>query len=176
MFVNPRIHTLHLHLRPFTLEDIATLHRIYQDESVLRYFPNPSPPPLEKVEGFLINQQKHWEQYGYGNWAILPDGEKDIVGWAGLQFLPELNETEVGYLLDRSFWGRGYATEAARASIQYGFDYFDFSYIIALIHPDNIASRRVIEKWGAVYTETISLWGIDLMRFKVERDLLISHN
>jgi len=176
MFVIPRIQTLHLSLRPFNLEDAVTLHRIYQDEPVLRYFPNSSPPPLEKVERFLIHQQKHWEQYGYGNWAILPDAEDEIIGWAGLQFLPELNETEVGYLLERSLWGKGFATEAALASFHYGFDHFDFSYIIALIHPDNFASRRVIEKCGAVYTETISLWGIDLMRFKVERDLLILHN
>jgi ribosomal-protein-alanine N-acetyltransferase len=170
MFEIPQIHTPHLFLRPFSLDDSTTLQRIYQDESVLRYFPDPSPPPLDKVERFLIHQQNHWEQYGYGNWAITPESDNVIVGWAGLQYLPELNETEVGYLLEPSFWGKGFATEAALASLRYGFDHFDFMYIIALIHPENIASRRVIEKCGAVYTETLFLWGIQLMRFVVKRD------
>ena len=87
-------------------------------------FQTPTPPPLEKVQRFLAGQQAHWEKYGYGNWGILPEGEKEIVGWAGLQFLPELNETEVGFLLDRPFWGKGYATEAALASLNFGFEQF----------------------------------------------------
>ena len=86
-----------------------------------------------------------------------------------MQFLPELNETEVGYLLDKPFWGKGYATEAARASLQFGFDRFDFSQLIALVHPENNASRRVLEKCGMTYVETIPLWGLDLMRHTVNR-------
>lgn len=165
----PILTTAHLTLRPLQSEDAVTLHRIYQTEGVLRYFPNPNPPPLEKVESFIATQQDHWKTYGYGNWAIVPGEEREIIGWAGLQFLPELNETEVGYLLDQPFWGKGYATEAARASLQFGFDQFAFSYLIALVHPENIGSRRVLEKCGMRYMETIHLWGIDLMRYHRER-------
>jgi ribosomal-protein-alanine N-acetyltransferase len=143
------------------------LHHIYQSEGVLRYFPNPNPPPLERIRRFITGQQAHWEKYGYGNWGILPEGEKEIVGWAGLQFLPELNETEVGFLFDRPFWGKGYATAAARASLDFGFEHFHLDHIIALVHPDNVASRRVIEKCGLIYVETLSLWGLDLMRYTV---------
>ena len=166
----PTIKTPRLTLRPLQPADAVTLHRVYQTEGVLRCFPNPTPPPLEKLERFVAGQQKHWEQYGYGNWGILPNGENEIIGWAGLQFLPELNETEVGYLLDKPFWGKGYATEAARASLQFGFDHFAFSQLIALVHPENIASRRVLEKCGMTYGETIHLWGIDLMRHHIERE------
>jgi RimJ/RimL family protein N-acetyltransferase len=60
--------------------DAQALHRIYQNEGVLRYFPNPHPPGLERVERFITNQQAHWEQHGYGNWGVLPDGEGDIIG------------------------------------------------------------------------------------------------
>lgn len=160
----PTIKTLRLTLRPLQPADAVTLHRVYQTEGVLRYFPNPDPPSPEKLGRFIAGQQEHWEKYGYGNWGVLPDGEREIIGWAGLQFLPELNETEVGYLLDKPFWGKGYATEAARASLQFGFDHFAFSRLISLVHPENIASRRVLEKCGMRYVETIHLWGMDLMR------------
>jgi RimJ/RimL family protein N-acetyltransferase len=165
----PSIHTGRLVLRPLQLEDAEVLHSIYQSEGVLRYFPNPNPPPLEKVQRFIDGQQAHWEKHGYGDWGILPEGGHDIIGWVGLQYLPELDETEVGFLLDRPLWGKGYATEAAIASLQFGFENFELDHMIALAHPDNLASRRVIEKCGMAYQEDLVLWGIELMRYRIER-------
>ena len=168
-FQFPTIQIPHLTLRSLRPADAEVLHRIYQSEGVLRYFPNPTPPPLEKVQRFVVGQQAHWEKYGYGNWGILLDGEREIIGWAGLQYLPELGETEIGFLLNRPFWGKGYATAVARASLNFGFERFNLDHIIALVHPENLASRRVIEKCGMTYMETLSLWGIELMRFVVKR-------
>jgi [ribosomal protein S5]-alanine N-acetyltransferase len=165
----PCLQTPRLTLRPFAPEDAPVLHRINQREGVLRYFPGTTPPSLEKVVRFVTFQQKHWEKFGYGNWAIVPNGETEMAGWVGLQFLPELNQTEVGFLLDAPFWGKGYATEAAQASLQFGFEHFDFDHIIALAHSENLASRRVIAKCGMTYVETIHLWDTDLMRYTVER-------
>jgi [ribosomal protein S5]-alanine N-acetyltransferase len=164
----PTLTTAQLTLRPMVAGDAATLHRIYQSEGVLQYFPIPAPPPLEKMERFVAFQQRHWEQHGYGNWGVLPAGEQEIVGWAGLQFLPELDETEVGFLLDRPFWGRGYATQAALAALQFGFERCGLEHIIALVHPDNAASQRVIAKCGMAYQETLALWGIELQRYRLE--------
>jgi|WetSurMetagenome_2_1015567.scaffolds.fasta_scaffold323150_2 [ribosomal protein S5]-alanine N-acetyltransferase len=165
----PSITTSRLLLRPLEAADAGALHRIYQVEGVLQYFPNPTPPPLEKVQKFVAGQEKHWAEYGYGNWGILPEGESQIIGWVGLQYVPELNETEVGYLLSQPFWGLGYATEAARASLQFGFEHFDLDHIIALVHPDNLGSRRVIEKCGMTYMENKVLWGLEMMRYCVEK-------
>lgn len=78
------------------------------------------------MQKLIEGQQKHWEKHGYGNWGIVLLGRSEITGWAGPQFLPETGETDVGYLLDRSYWGRGYATEAAWASLQFAFAQFDF--------------------------------------------------
>ena len=75
-----------------------------------------------------------------------------------------MNETEVGYFLDKSRWNKGFATEAANTSIQFGFDQCGLDHIIALVHPENVASRRVIDKCQFVYEETIHIWNIDLMR------------
>ncbi len=161
----PTIRTTRLTLLPLEPEHAGALHEIYQHEGVLRYFPNPNAPPLDRVQRFLAMQQKHWEQYGYGNWAILPDGEEHIAGWVGLQWVSELNEAEVGFLLDRPQWGKGYATEAALASLEFGFGSAGLKHIIALVHPENMASRHVIEKCGMTYAETISLWGMQLRRY-----------
>jgi RimJ/RimL family protein N-acetyltransferase len=165
----PTITTPRLILRPLEPADVEILYRIYLVEGVLQYFPNPAPPPLEKVQRFIAGQEKHWAEYGYGNWGILSEGESQIIGWAGLQYVTELDETEVGYLLDRSFWGRGYASEAARASLQFGFENFNFDHIIALVHPDNFGSRRVIEKCGMTHMENKVLWGLEMMRYCIEK-------
>jgi RimJ/RimL family protein N-acetyltransferase len=163
------IQTERLILRQLQALDAITLHRIYQSDGVLQYFPNPHPPALEKVERFIAGQQAHWEKHGFGDWGILLAGDDQIIGWAGLQYLPELDETEVGFLLDRPYWGMGYATEAAQASLSFGFKYFDLDHIIALVHPGNLASRRVIEKNGMDYVESVQLWGIELMRYLLKR-------
>ena len=165
----PIINTPRLILRALEDSDAKALHRIYQTEGVLQYFPSSQPPPLERLEQFISHQQEHWKNHAYGNWAITLSGRTDLIGWAGLQYLPETTETEVGYLLDRQFWGRGYATEAAWASLQFGFECFDFDKIVGLVHPDNLASRRVLEKCGLNFIDQKVYFGIDLLRYWIER-------
>jgi len=163
----PILLTSRLKLRPMRVSDAEVLNRINQAEGVLRYFPGSNPPPLERVQRFITGQQQHWQEHGYGNWGIVLAGRRKIIGWAGLQYLPELGETEVGFLLDRPYWGKGYATEAALASLKFGFDHCSLHSIIALVHPHNLASRRVLEKCGMVYQHRLSLWGMALMRYTI---------
>ena len=172
----PSLHTPLLTLIPLEPVHAEVLHNIYQTEGVLRYFPTTNPPPLERVERFIVSQHEHWGKHGHGNWGVVPNGETQIIGWAGLQYLPELNETEVGYLLDKPYWGKGFATAAAQASIRYGFEQCRLDHLIALVHPENSASNRVIEKCGMTYMETIHLWGIDLMRYRLEANSWIEAN
>ncbi|MCG2786629.1 MAG: GNAT family N-acetyltransferase [Anaerolineae bacterium] len=166
----PTFQTVSLTLRPLRETDVPILHRIYQMKDVLAYFPSTAPPQLEKVERWISGQEKHWLEHGYGNWGIAPQGAMEIIGWAGLQFLPELDETEVGFLLSPEYWGKGYATEAALAALQFGFERIRLDHIIALVHPDNLASQRVIQKCGMTYLETIPLWGIQLMRNNISME------
>lgn len=160
----PSILSPRLTLRPFMVDDVSPLHGIYQEDDVLKYFPGSNNPPVESVERFVRRQDTHWQENGFGNWAISLAGEREIIGWAGLQYLPELEEIEVGYLLARSFWGQGLATEAALLSVNFGFEEINLDHMIALVHPENSASLNVVNKCGFDYVETISLWGVDLMR------------
>jgi RimJ/RimL family protein N-acetyltransferase len=163
----PSLHTSRLTLRPLAPADAEILFNIYQVDGVLKYFPNPHPPPLIKVQRFITDQESHWTQHNCGNWGILPNNVHSIIGWAGLQFLPETNEFEIGYLLDRASWGQGYATESALASLAYGFDHLKLDQIIALVHPENTASRKVVDKCGMSWVDSKIYFGIELMRFRI---------
>ena len=140
------------------------------DRKVMRYFPSPEPPSREQIERLIRFQLKHWEQHNYGWWAVClsrPQGSGPLIGWAGLQYLPETDEIEVGYLLGKGYWGRGLATEAARSSVRFGFDDLGISTIVGVVHPENIASQRVLEKAGLAYVERANYFGMDVYRYLV---------
>jgi hypothetical protein len=110
----PTITTERLTLRGFQESDAGPLHRLMDDDEVMRYFPNPNPPTREQVERLVGLQIKHWEEHGYGWWAVELPETGELIGWNGLQFLPETDETEIGYLLGKAHWGRGLATDGVR--------------------------------------------------------------
>jgi RimJ/RimL family protein N-acetyltransferase len=165
----PTITTSRLILRAFTKEDVDPLHRILAGRDMLRYFPNPNSPTRDKVDKLISTQLRHWEEHGFGWWAVEPRSKKQLIGWSGLQFLPETEEVEVGYLVDQAFWGKGLATEAAQASLQYGFRNFDVESIVAIVHPENVASQRVIEKLGMSFVDEAHYFGMDCYRYSIER-------
>lgn len=168
----PTITTARLILRPFVEADAGPLHRILNGKEVLRYFPNPDPPPLERVQRFVARQIAHWDEHGYGWWAVEPReprSSQELIGWNGLQFLPETGEIEVGYLLSRTHWGQGFATEGGLASLQFSFQTLGLERIIAIVHPDNRASQRVIEKLGMSLVERTNYFGMDCFRYILDR-------
>lgn len=163
----PTILTPNQTLRAFKKEDAAALHRVLNEENILQYYPNPQPPPLERVEKFIARQLAHWEEHGYGWWAIVPFGSQDPVGWNGLQYLPETGETEVGFLLSKAFWNRGLATEGAQAALHFGFERFGLPRIIGLVHLENYASQRVLEKSGMTFIDQAQYFGMELLRYAI---------
>jgi ribosomal-protein-alanine N-acetyltransferase len=164
----PTLTTPRLTLRPFTLDDVAPLHRILNQPIILQYFPNPDSPSIERVEEIVDKQLNHWDEHNLGWWAVVPQGGSELIGWNGLQYLPETDEVEVGYLLSRQFWGRGYATEGAKTSIQFGFENFNFGEIIGLTHPGNFASQNVLKKCGMQFTGQAACFGIQVFRYTLK--------
>jgi len=92
-----------------------------------------------------------------------------LIGWAGLQYLPETDEIEVGYLLDKGHWGRGLATEAARESVRFGFEDLGIETIVGVVHPENVASQRVLEKVGLSFVERSNYFGMNVYRYLMTR-------
>jgi RimJ/RimL family protein N-acetyltransferase len=163
----PTLETERLVLRPFRDTDVDLLHKILSAPSVLKYFPRSEPPKLESVKRLVANQLEHWATHGYGWWAVEHRSAGELIGWCGLTYLPETNETEVAYLLAEPYWGQGLATEAAARALKFGFDQVKVGDIVGIVHPENLASQRVLEKIGFEFVEAAEYFGMVCNRYLV---------
>lgn len=167
----PTLATSHLVLRPWKLGDAEALFNILQEPDILKYFP-PTVFTMEKTQRYINHQLNHWMERGYGHWAVTQKQDPAVIGWDGLEFLPETGENEVAYLLSHKVWGHGFATEAALAAVRYGFGEAGLKAIIGLVHPENISSIRVMEKCGLTFVDRKVYWGLELCRYRVESQSL----
>ena len=161
----PSLTTTRLIMRPLTSDDAESLHQIMAEPEVLHFFPNPAAPSLEQVSKMIAGQERHWHEHHYGWWGVTLRQTGRLIGWCGLQFLPETEETEVAYLLAKSCWGQGLATEAARATLDFGFETLQLSRIIAIVHPDNLGSQRVAEKAGLAFLDRARYFQMECVRY-----------
>jgi RimJ/RimL family protein N-acetyltransferase len=152
--INPSLETDRLLLRPWRpAEDLDALSALNADPAVMRWVTPNRPLRREETADLLDRIVRHWDEHGFGLWAVVPRGEgADCVGFAGLaipSFLPVvLPAVEVGWRLAPAWWGRGLATEAARASIDFGFERLGLHSIVSIIDARNDRSLRVAEKLG----------------------------
>jgi RimJ/RimL family protein N-acetyltransferase len=165
----PELETKNLILKEFKKEDLNRLAEITSDYEVVKYFPGKKPWPKERAMKELQGIIGHWKQIGYGRWALVFKEDNILIGWCGLEYLKELGETEIGFLLDKRYWNRGLATEAAKESVKYAFQEVKLEKLIALAFPENTASTRVMEKIGMIYDETIFLWNHNLVKYFITR-------
>ena len=167
----PVITTPRLTLRAFTEEDVEPMVRTLNGRGVLRYFPKTDPLPRDRVQSMISGLLEHWEERGYGLWAVesRPDGA--LMGRCGLQFQLDICEVEVGYILGREFWGKGFATEAGRASVRYGFDELGLESVAGITNVENKASQRVLEKLGMELLEQRRFSGMECYRYALERSV-----
>ena len=170
----PTLTTDRLVLRGFTHQDVDALHDVLSERDVHRYFPRTDPPTREQVEIVIADQLAHWEKHQCGWWAVLLRENGKLIGWCGLQFLPEFDEIEVAYLVGKPYWGKGLATEAARAAVQFGFQSRALERIVALASVENGASQRVIQKLGMTLVEQLNIWGMDCYRYSMQREAIAS--
>jgi RimJ/RimL family protein N-acetyltransferase len=140
--------TARLLLRPWRDDDVAIAAALSADPAVMEYLvPRPD---------WAARKRAHWERHGFGEWVVEIPGEASFIGAVGLEtvsyeahFTPAV---EAAWRLARPYWGRGYATEAAKASLDYGFEKLGLEEIVAVTVPDNWRSRRVMERLGMTRT------------------------
>jgi RimJ/RimL family protein N-acetyltransferase len=146
------IDTERLLLRGWRDQDLEPYARICADPEVMRFIGSGSTLNREQSGAQVSRFVRHWGERGYGLWAVEEKESRAFVGFAGLAYqewwVEGDQKTEVGWRLGREFWGRGLATEAAKAGVGYGFEKLDLKRIISIIQPGNVASRGVAEKAG----------------------------
>lgn len=165
----PTITTPRLILRAFTEGDLDPLHCILSERDVLRYFPKSEPLSRDRVQKMIVRLLKHWEERDYGLWAVASRSTGELMGRSGLQYLAETDEVEVDFILGQAFWGQGLATEAGRASLQYGFESVGIRSVVGIVYLENIASQRVLERLGMRFIELKQYFGMDCYRYAIER-------
>jgi ribosomal-protein-alanine N-acetyltransferase len=165
----PTIHTRRLTLRAFGPGDLDPLHDILSDVDTIRHLPNSKPWPKEMVQRWIDTHHAHWRKRHFGWWAVAERDERQLLGWCGLGYLDETDETEVLYLLKRSHWGKGLATEAAQRSVAYGFQRLGLQELVGLVYTGNLASQRVLEKCGLVFSNPAHYFGVDLWRYRMDK-------
>jgi RimJ/RimL family protein N-acetyltransferase len=166
----PSIETARLLLHPFTSADLDDYTRlVFADADVMRYLPKRDLPPRERAERTIAVFAEHWSQHGLGAWAVTDKVTGEFMGHCGLGPVPEAGEIEVLYSLGQPYWGQGIATEAARASVRFGFEQANLDRLIALAVPENIGSRRVMDHLGFVYEKDAHYFGLDLAYYVLPR-------
>ena len=152
----PTLPTSRLRLRPFTEADAGALFALHGNAHVLRYWDSPPWSEPARAERFITACREMAVEGTGARLAVdrLSDGA--FIGWCSLtRWNPDYRSASMGYVLDEAAWGNGYATEAARAVLQWAFDALDLNRVQAETDTRNAASARVLEKLGFVREGTM---------------------
>ena len=125
----------------------------------MRHIGDGSTMPPDRAWHALAHLLGHWELRGYGMWAVTDRATGEVLGRVGLYHPEGWPGTELGWLLDRSRWGRGLATEAATLAATWVWETLEVDRLIPLIQPDNHASIRVAQKLGSSLDHRLALDG-----------------
>lgn len=170
--MNIIIETDRLVLREFIENDAPLIYGLSFDPDVIRYTHDPVKNvghAAEILERKIIPQ---YVLYNYGRWAVHVKATPDpiaigFIGYCGLKYRPELNEVDIGYRFKKEVWDKGYATEAAYASIKYGFEKLGLNRIVGRAEFDNIGSWKVLEKCGMTYIGKEEVDGFPVKTYEI---------
>ncbi|GAB3198486.1 RimJ/RimL family protein N-acetyltransferase [Pontibacter aydingkolensis] len=168
------VETERLILRELLPSDESGIFELDSDSDVQRYLGN---KPIKRVEDARKSIEFIRQQYldnGIGRWAVIEKETNCFVGWAGLKFVREatnnhINYHDLGYRLIKKYWGKGYATESAKASLDYGFEKLKLKEIYSMADVNNIASRKVLEKVGLKLLNSFDLNGVAHNWFRISK-------
>lgn len=161
--------TARLEHRSFTVEDAKSFFAFNSHPDVMRFTGEPPLSSLAAAREAIANH-RDFDDVGYGRWACILKETQAVIGFCGLKYLTDLNEVDVGYRFLPEFWGRGLATEACAASLEFGFTTLHLDQIIGLVLPGNTASTRVLEKVGMQADGEFVYDGMRALRFFKRRE------
>jgi ribosomal-protein-alanine N-acetyltransferase len=170
----PELNTDRLTLKPLTLDDLDWFAAMRGDKDIMRFIGRVGAVPRDIAEARLHRHLECWAERGLGMFGVRVRGEEAAVGWAGLQPMDGTDEIEVGYAFGKAAWGRGYATEVARALVRWGFESMKLDRIVAVAYAENTASRRVMEKLGMRFEGVRYIYGTDNVYYSITPETFAS--
>lgn len=162
------IETGRILLRELDDLDLHALAEIYADPEVMRFVGKGIVLDSSQTERSIANWKKYYERFKFGNWATIEKQTSKFIGLCGLSWLPDNSDIEVSYLFSKPAWGKGYATETAKAILDYGFNNLGLKRIVALVYPENSSSIHVIDKLGMKYEGEKEFFGKKLLFYSLE--------
>lgn len=155
------LETPRLLLRKFTPDDADALEKVIGDPVAMVWYA--APFDREGVETWIRRNLDRYEREGHALWALVLKSTGEMIGDCGCvtQEVEDQTAIEIGYHVRRDHWGNGYATEAARACIDFAFEKLGAPRVISMIRPGNISSRRVAEKNGLTCEKIVFWKGFD---------------
>lgn len=164
------LHTDRLILRPFRADDIDGYAQMGADPEVMEFL---------SADGSLLSRADawrqmamflgHWELRGFGTWAVEERATGALVGRIGLHYPEGWPDRELGWTIARRFWGRGFATEGARAALDHAFFTLGWSHLVSLIHPQNFRSAKLAERLGYRIHGAAEIRGLHLTLYRLDR-------
>ncbi|WP_028982411.1 GNAT family N-acetyltransferase [Sporocytophaga myxococcoides] len=158
------VETERLILREIVREDAEGMFKLDSDGEVLKYLHVNPVKSIEEVNATIDFIRQQYLENGIGRWAMIEKDTNAFIGWVGLKLVREsinnmINYYDLGYRIIKEHWGNGYASEAAQASIEYGFSELHLTEIYAMADVDNFGSDKVLKKCGLKKKETFNYNG-----------------
>ena len=167
-----KIETDRLILRPFTIDDIIPAYELNLDPEVTRYTGDGGVVSFEEMERRIKEDViGDYKKRGFGRFAVDDKETQEFIGFAGLKYLDDMSEVDLGYRFKKSYWGKGIATEAGMACVDFAFSQLNLNKIIALVLPDNKASIRVLHKLNFCFDKVIMENGLSVQKFELKNDI-----
>lgn len=161
------LETDRLLLREFDISDAENFYQLNLNPNVIKYTGNSAFKGINEAKEFIENYSDY-KRNGYGRWAVINKSTNQFLGWCGLKYDDKLDETDIGFRFFEHYWNLGFATESAKACIDYGFNELHLKMIVGRAMKENLASIKVLEKIGLHYDRDFDFDGKNGVIYKIE--------
>lgn len=146
------LETQRCYLRELTVADAQHFYLLNLDPEVIQYTGDKPFDSISEARSFLENYTMY-QNYGYGRWAVIAKTDGAFLGWCGLKYSTDSGETDIGFRFFKRYWHQGYATETAKACIDYGFNELQLDKIVGRAMEENVGSIKVLEKINMTFVD-----------------------
>lgn len=158
-----KIETERLILREVEESDLQNFYELDSDPEVHRYLGNQPVKNLAESAAMIKDIRQQYQDNGIGRLAVIDKVNQAFLGWSFLKYEKGIREYpyyDIGYRFKKAYWGKGFATETALASLKYGFEELNLSDIYGAADIENIASNKILQKIGLCFVETFLFEGV----------------